>query len=132
MYGMDIGSREVVTMISAVMAGATFIGIVLPLVNRLQKRERYQDIIARKRKDTFEASKTEEARLQAAKKAEEMSAKSTIETMFRVRKLVGSKMDDLRSQMTQAGYRSPSAPMTYVIMRMVLPLIFIIMAMLVV
>jgi len=131
MIGMDIDSSTVVTMISAVMAGVTFVGVVLPLVNRLQKRERYQDIIAKKRKDTFEASKTEEARAFAAKKAQELSAKNTIETLFKVRRLVGSKLDDLRSQMTQAGYRSPSAPMTYFILRLVIPLVFVVMAMLV-
>lgn len=130
MIGMDIDSRTVVTLISAVMAGATFIGIVLPLMTRLQKREKYQDIIARKRKDTFEASKSEEERAFAAKKAaQERSAKNTIETMFKVRKLVGGKIDLIRSEMTQAGYRSPSAPMTYVILRMVLPLVFVVFAM---
>jgi tight adherence protein C len=127
---MEIDNNFVVTLISAVMAGATFVAVVLPLVNREQKRERFQDIIARKRKDTFEASKTEEARLFAAKKAaEEQSAKNAIETMFKVRKLVGSMADDLRAKMLQAGYRSPSAPMTFFILRFVLPLVFIILAM---
>lgn len=130
MYGMDIDSRAVITMISAVMAGATFVGIVLPLVSRLQKRERYQDIIARKRKDTFEASKNEEARQFAAKQAaNNVSAKSTIATMFRVRKMVGGKIDELRSNLTQAGYRSASAPLTYFILRLALPLGFIVLAM---
>jgi len=126
MIGMDINSTTVITMISAALAGLTFVGIVLPLVKRMEKRDRYQDMIGRKRKDLFEHAKVERDKKITQK---DVDAKTSIETMFKVRKLVGSMADDLREKLNQAGYRSPNAPMTYFISRFVLPLVFILLAM---
>lgn len=126
MIGMDINSTTVITMISGLLAGLTFIGIVLPLVKRQERREHYQDMIGRKRKDLFEHSKAEMDKKITAK---ELNAKASIETMFKVRKMVGSMADDLRDKLNQAGYRSPSAPMVYFLSRFILPLVFILLAM---
>lgn len=124
---MEINSQFVITILSALAAGISFVAIVLPFVNRTQKRERYQEMIARQRKDLFEAVQAEKNKQSGS--AKNADAKSSIEAAFKVRKLVGDMADDLRSQMMQAGRRSPNAPLVYVIMRIVLPLAFIIFAM---
>lgn len=127
MIGIDIKGDDVIMILSAALAGATFMGIVVPLINRTQRHERYQDMIGRKRKDLFEISKAQSEK-RGVKTAD---AKESIETMFKVRKLVGSMADDLRAKLIQAGYRNPKAPITYFILRFALPLIFIALSMMV-
>ena len=125
MIGLDLDSTKVITIVSAALAAATFIGIVLPLVKRQEKRDNYKDMINRKRKDLFEHSKVERDKKITQK---DMDAKASIETMFKVRKLVGSMADDLRERLGQAGYRSPNAPVVYFVSRFILPLVFILLA----
>lgn len=126
--GMDIDTTTVISMISAVMAGITFVAIVLPLVRRMEKRDRYQDMIARKRKDLFEAGKAELDKRVPAKGSD---AKSSIAMAFKVRQLVGGMADDLRGQLAQAGYRKPNAPLVYFVLRLAIPLVLIALAMMV-
>lgn len=129
MIGMDIDSRTLLTMASSLLAGMTFVAIVLPLVHRNQKRERYQDMITNKRRDMFEAGKAElEKRVSSDKTTD---AKTSIEAMFKVRKIVGSMADDLREKLVQAGYRNPNAPVKYFILRFVIPIVFMGLAMMV-
>lgn len=123
--------ETLLTLGSMVAAGVSFVAVVLPLVAREQKRAHYQDMIARKRRDIFEQSVADLARRPQASKTSVPDAKQSIAAMFKVRKTVGSLADDLRMQLMQAGYRSQSAPLTYFIMRIVLPLIFIVLAMMV-
>lgn len=120
-------SNTVITILSALAAGISFVAVVLPLVNRNQRKERYQDMINRTRKDMFEASKAELDKRISANTGPD--AKSSIETMFKVRKLVGTLADDLRSKLMQAGYRNPNAPLIYFLSRFILPLVFIALAM---
>lgn len=128
MIGIDIKGDDVIMILSAALAGATFMGIVVPLLNRTQRHDRYQDMIGRKRKDLFEIGKA-----QSEKRGVKQStdAKESIATMFKVRNLVGSIADDLRAKLIQAGYRDQKAPMVYFVLRFVLPLVFIALAMMV-
>ncbi len=119
---MTIDSQLVITFLSALAAGLSFVAIVLPLVNRTQRREKYQELIARQRRDLFEISKAEKDKRNAAKAS---NAKQSIAARFKVRKLVGAMTDDLRAKMAQAGRRGAHAPLVYVVMRLVLPVVFI-------
>lgn len=124
---MNIDGNFILTFLAALAAGLSFIAVVLPIVNRGKQRERYQETIARQRKDIYEAQRREsEKRVTAEKTAD---AKSSIQASFKVRNMVGDMADDLRSKMHQAGRRSPNAVLTYVVMRLVLPLVFIVLAM---
>lgn len=124
---MEINSQFIITLFSALAAGLSFIAVVLPIVNRNQKRERYQETIARQRKDIFEAQKAAESKRQSENK--QLDTKETIAAAFKVRQMVGGIADDLRMKMQQAGRRNPNALLTFVIMRMVLPIVFIVLAM---
>ncbi|NBX65428.1 MAG: type II secretion system F family protein [Proteobacteria bacterium] len=124
---MNIDSQFVFTFLAALAAGLSFIAVVLPIMNKRQKRERYQETIARQRKDIYEAQKKErEKRINLDKSAD---AKTTIAASFKVRKIVGDLADDLRSKMLQAGKRSPNAPLVFMILRIALPIGFIITSM---
>lgn len=124
---MNIDSQFVIMVLSALAAGLSFIAVVLPIVNRMQRRERYQETIARQRKDIFEAQRAAEQKRAEDKKTQD--AKTTIEAAFKVRKLIGNMADDLRAQMLQAGKRDPNAALKFIIMRFCLPLVFIFLAM---
>ena len=47
----------VVIFLSAVLAAASFMAIALPFLNRQDKKERYQSVIDKKRKNLFAATK---------------------------------------------------------------------------
>lgn len=127
---MNINSDFVFTFLAALAAGLSFIAVVLPIVNRKQKRDRYQETIARQRKDIYEAQKKErEKRISAEKTAD---AKSSIQASFKVRNIIGDMADDLRSKMLQAGKRSPNAPLVFMILRIALPIVFIALSMIVI
>ncbi len=123
---MTIDSQFILTVLAALAAGLTFIVLALPYAQRTQRRERYQEMIARQRRDLFEAAQKEKNKKPADKSAD---AKESIAAMFKVRKLVGDVTDDLRAKMMQAGRRSPNAPLVYVLSRVILPMVFIIIAM---
>lgn len=129
---MDYFDREtLLTMASMLAAGISFVAVVLPLVQREEKRAHYQDMIARKRRDIYEQSLADLARRPQGAKVKATDAKKSIETMFKVRKTVGSLADDMRMQMMQAGYRNPNAPLIFFFMRFALPLVFIVLSMMV-
>jgi len=114
--------------VSALLAGASFVAVAWPVMARLQKRERYQDMILRRKRDLFAKSRLEE---QSKKRAapEDISAKDTLAALFKVRKLAGSVADDIRARLVQAGYRSPSAPLVFLVCRLGLPVLFVLLGM---
>ncbi|MBU6234641.1 MAG: hypothetical protein KGQ41_02250, partial [Alphaproteobacteria bacterium] len=124
---MNIDTQFLITFFSAVVAGLSFIAVVLPFVKKLERKERYQETIARQRKDMIAAQ-----RVAAEKKAQQQKnqdAKESIQSAFKVRQLVGDMADDLRARMQQAGKRSPNAVLFFLIARFVLPVVFILLAM---
>lgn len=54
---MAVFSEEIDQMIiigvASFVAMATFVSVALPLLNRTEKKERYQNVIEKKRKDLF-------------------------------------------------------------------------------
>jgi tight adherence protein C len=126
-----LDNQLMMTILSALVAGISFIAVVLPLVRREHKREHFQDMISRKRRDMYEQSMSDLAKRPQAQSAKKPDAKSSIEAMFKVRKTVGSLADELRMKLMQAGYRSPKAPLVYFVMRFILPLVFVVLAMIV-
>ena len=125
---ITINGQFILTVISALVAGLSFIAVALPFVKRTQKRERYQEAIARQRKDLLEAQMAERIK-KAAEASKVVDAKTSIATMFKVRKIVGKMADDLRGQLFKAGRRDPNAPLIFVMMRIIFPLVFVALAM---
>ncbi|MCB9990826.1 MAG: type II secretion system F family protein [Rhodospirillales bacterium] len=99
----------------------------LPLLNKGDKKERYQSIIEKRRRDLFEQAK-EQAKNPAGQQAT-MSARDSMATFFKVQNMFGEMGEKVRDQMLQAGIRNPSAPIKFMIARVVLPLVLMIFAM---
>ncbi len=110
-----------IVLLSAFGAAASFVAFALPFLNRSEKRERYRNVIEKKRKALFEATKN-------PKQAETMSARDSMATLFKVEKMLGEFGERLRDQMLQAGIRSPKAPIYFFAARIVLPIVLMFFA----
>ena len=116
----ESGSGETfVIIISAALAMLSFIAFALPLLNRNQKKEHFQSVIERRRKDLFAQTTAEIAH----KGTKTMSASQSVAASYKVQKMMGQMGEKVRDQMLMAGIRSPTAPIKYMVARILLPFV---------
>lgn len=116
MFGID---EEVLIVIgSALAAAASFAAFAYPFLQRGEQKERYRNVIEKKRKALFEEAKSQ---LQN-KGQKQVSAKDSVAMFFKAQKLAGEFGEKVRYQMLQAGIRNPMAPVVYLVGQVVLPL----------
>lgn len=125
MFG--ITSEVVIVFVSAIAAAISFAVVVLPLLNRSEKKEHYKNIIEKKKKTLFENAKEEMDK----KNNKSLSAKESVATFFKVQKLAGEFGEKVRVHLLQAGIRNPSAPLIYMGAQFALPVLFVLISMLV-
>ena len=110
-----------VTMLSALAGAFSFALFAYPFLQKSEKKQRYRDVIEKKRKVLYE-----EAKQSIEKKGDKnLSAKESVAMFFRVQKLAGEFGEKVRYQMLQAGIRNPMAPITYLLAQAFLPLFFV-------
>lgn len=98
------------------------LAMLLPLINKIEAKEKYKDIITDKRRELFE-----QARKKDAEKIEDtVSSKDSLATLFKLEKLSGARK--ARQLLIQAGYRQPKALMIYLISRLALPTAFMVLS----
>lgn len=119
----------IIVIISALAAAGSFVAFALPFLNREEKRDRYRNVIEKKRKELFEQSKQNMAN--KGKDAAGMSAGETMAAIFKVQQMLGKMGEKTRDRMLQAGIRSPSAPIKFIIARFALPVFFMLWSMLI-
>ncbi|HRI75780.1 MAG TPA: type II secretion system F family protein [Alphaproteobacteria bacterium] len=124
-----LDSNIFVVLLSALAAAVSFVAFALPLLQRSEKRERYKDVIEKKRRALFD-----QAREQANNKGkkQEISQAQSMALFYRLQRLAGETSLSARNLVLQAGMRSPNAPIVYLVSRMVLPLVFMGLGMLVI
>lgn len=110
-------NEMIVIIVSAVAAMVSFIAFALPMLNRNEKKEHFQSVIERRRKDLFAQTRAEVAK----KGARNLSASESVAASYKVQQMMGKMGDKVRDQMLMAGIRSPTAPVKYMIIRIVLP-----------
>ncbi len=118
-----------ITVVSAVLAAVAFAGFALPLIIRSEKKKRYRDIIEKKRRSLFEQSKHELKNRSAVSK-DNRSAAQSMAALHLLQRLAGDASTQARNLMLRAGIRSPTAPLIYLVSRIVLPVAFLVIAML--
>lgn len=121
-------SDLMITLGSALVAAVSFAAFALPFLNRSEKSERFRSVIEKRRKALFEA--TRDGTLKKGDGA--VSAKDSMATFYKVQKLAGEMGERVRDKMLQAGIRSPSAPLKFMIAQVVLPVAFCLILVLVV
>lgn len=124
----NITSDLLIILGSAVAAAISFAAFAFPMLQRGEKKERFKNVIEKKRKALFEQTKEELNR----KGGTNMSAKDSITTLFKMQSLAGEYGEKVRIMMLQAGNRDPNAPMKYIITQFVLPIVFVAFAMLII
>ncbi len=117
----------IVILVTALAAAASFVAFALPMLNRGDRKDRYQSIIEKRRRDLFEQTKSEIAN---RGKVKNMSARESMAALFKIQKMLGDMGEKVRDQLLQAGVRSPTAPLKFIILRTVLPFFFMGIAML--
>ncbi len=120
-------SDTLFVILTALAAAGSFVAFTLPLLNRGERRERYQSIIEKRRRDLFEQAK-ENVRNPAMAQPS-VSARDSMAAMFKVQQMLGEMGDKVRNKMLQAGIRSPTAPLKFIIARIALPILLMAFAM---
>jgi tight adherence protein C len=113
-------NEVLITFASALIAALSFAAFALPFLNRTDKKERFRNVIEKRRKALFEASREG---LTKKAQGDNMSARDSMAGFYKVQKLAGDMGEKVRDKMLQAGIRSPTAPLKFIIAQLVLPLV---------
>lgn len=125
-----MGNDFFITIGAAVLAAISFAAFAYPFLQKSDKKERYKSVIEKKRQDLFKQSRAE---MNKKLKAEDLvSAKESIAMFYKVQELAGEMGERARSKMLQAGYRNPSAPLKYMISKIIVPIFLTGIAMLII
>lgn len=117
---LNLDTEFFIVVLSAIAAAASFVAFALPMIARSEKRERYKEVIEKKRRSLFE-----QAREQSGKKGgkqQEVSAAKSIAGLYKLEQWTGALSVSARSQCLQAGIRGTHAPLVYLAARLGLPL----------
>ena len=121
-------AANILTVLLSILAAGSFVAFTLPFLNKEEKKERYRSVIEKKRKALFEQSKEQTGT--RGKGLQQLSARESVATFFKVQEMLGEMGDKVRIQMLQAGIRNPTAPLKFIIARFVLPALLLGIAML--
>jgi len=124
---MDLSTEFLITIGSALLAGLSFIAFAYPFLKKSEDKERYKDVIQKRKKNLFDQTR------QAVEKRgqDNLSAKDSVATFFKVQELAGNMGEKARDLLLQAGIRNPVAPIFYLCAQMGLPVLFCLLAFLV-
>lgn len=117
-----------IVLISAAAAAISFAAFAIPLLTRVEKKEKYRNVIEKKRKDLFEQA-VEQVTAKKPKQ-QQVSAAESMELFYRLQRIAGDASISARNLMLRAGIRGPNAPITYLLARAILPMAFVLLAML--
>jgi len=124
---INITSDLLIVVGSAAAAAISFAAFALPFLQRSEKKERYKNVIEKKRKALFEQTKEEISK----KGTQGISAKESITTFYKLQTLAGGYGEKVRETLLQAGVRDHAAPMKYIMMQIILPIVLVLFAMLI-
>ncbi|GJL85056.1 MAG: type II secretion system protein [Micavibrio sp.] len=123
-------NEVLITVVSALIAAASFAAFALPFLNKTEKKERYRSVIEKRRKALFEA--TRDGSMNRVIAEDTVSAADNMASMFKVQQLVGKMGENIRDNLLQAGIRNPTAPLKFMIARVVAPLFLCSFAMIII
>ncbi len=118
-----MSNELIITVLAALFAGMSFAAFAFPFLQKSDQKDKYKAIIEKRRKDLFAASREPQL-----VKEDGMSAKDNMAMFYRFQKLAGSVGEGARDKMLQAGIRNPKAHMKFLVLRVVLPIAFVVLA----
>jgi len=117
-----------ITLVSALLAFLSFVGIVLPLLSRAQKKDKHKALIQDRRQDLYQEAL---AQTQTKSSMPEQGASNNFAAFFKVEQLIGKTATDIRKKLANAGYRAPNDPLYFMMFKIGLPIIFVLLGMMV-
>ena len=124
---MDTNSY--IVLVSVLLALFVFAGFAAQLVSRSKRRDRYKEVVEKKRRTLYDQAR-EQANKKSGPKSKEKTAAQSMAGLYKLQSLAGEASVKARSLMLQAGIRSTSAPLFYLGSRVLLPVFLIAWAML--
>jgi len=124
MFDEDI-DQMIILIVSSLLAMISFMAVALPFLNRSEKKERYKTVIEKKRKALFEQAKE---RVIYKGEQDTASVRQSLAFFFKIQEVFGELGEKVRDQMLQAGIRDPKAPFIYLIARVAIPIVFMLVA----
>jgi tight adherence protein C len=106
---------------SAIAAAISFAAFAFPMLQRGDRKERYKNVIEKKRKALFAATKQEVNH----RGPKTVSAKDSMSSFYRMERLAGEYGEKVRDLLLQAGNRDSKAPMKYIISQFLIPLFLV-------
>ena len=113
-------NEVLITLVSALLAALSFVVFALPFLKKTEKKERYRNVIEKRRKALFDAHRDGSMH---RVKDKSVSAADSIAALYKMQQMAGEMGEKVRSKMLQAGIRNPSAPIKFMIAQGVLPII---------
>jgi tight adherence protein C len=110
-----------VVVVSALAAAASFAAFAIPFLQRQERKERYRDVIEKKRRALFEQAREQLNKPQGGKQGEQLSAAKSIALFYRLQNIAGAASTQARGLLLQAGIRHPMAPFYFLGSFIVLP-----------
>lgn len=127
---LGFSTDTIIIFVTSLAAAASFAAFALPYLNKTERKDRYRSVIEKKRKSLFEQAKESQGRKGRSKQQDALSARESVAMSFKVQEMLGEMGKKVRQQMLQAGIRSPTAPITYIAAQIILPVVFMLLAML--
>jgi tight adherence protein C len=121
----NLDSNTLILIGSVLAAAVSFVAFALPLVARSERKERYREVIQKKRKALFNETRDQLHNKKGAKKQPEQTAAQSMASLYKLQNLAGEASIQARSLMLQAGIRGTKAPLMYLIARAALPLFLV-------
>ncbi len=118
---MELTSDLLIVVGSAVAGALSFAAFAYPFLQKGDKKERFKNVIEKKRKALFEQSKEELNK----KGPKSLSAKDSVSARFKMQNLAGEYGEKVRLTLLQAGIRSAGAPLKYMMAQIILPIFLV-------
>ncbi|MBL1146645.1 MAG: type II secretion system F family protein [Pseudomonadota bacterium] len=119
---IPIDKTLLLTIVSAMGAFLTFLAIAMPLLRNSEKKKHYQDVVEQRRRSLYNTMREQAS--SKGNKLDHHTAAQSIAAFYRVQQLAGNASQQARNLLLQAGIRTPSAPLKYLVSRILLPVVF--------
>lgn len=116
-----MNSEFLITIFLSLAAAGSFAAFALPFLNKAEKKEHFRAVIEKRRKALFEEARHSP---RVIVQADNLSAKDSMTMFFKIQELAGEMGEKVRDKLLQAGNRSPTAPIKFMVAQVLLPLVF--------
>lgn len=124
-----MGDDSLIIVLAALAAAASFVGFAYPFLKKTEKKEQFRSVIEKRRKDLFAESRNPNV---VKKKDESLTAAESMAGFYKVQQLAGKMGEEVRDKLLQAGIRSPTAPLKFMIARGVAPIVLCLFIMMII